>query len=418
MENIKSSNEVIESVKELLNQIPTIQNGRNVIPYIRLEKYGNGQTALDSLKNEFEQLDLSKAIEYNDLENKILGYKSELNELEKKHTRLTEIIGETIEGKEGSLAYQIVQNLNNEIDNLIEKRNELLKELEKQKENEDTLIEKYRKKTIELEALFKKKENNLENEFKIKEENLNNNFISKSDEIKSKIESASKESNRKIKETEENASQKVKLINQFKDFLQETNDNMKLYKNVIIGLVVIALLSICFSIPSLLNIFDSYDTFIKSHQTRISNLQIINYAFGLLIIKLPWALCLSAVFTGMYSLLKGLLITYEKINQDKRNMSAIYSISGNVSQSLNEYGIELANFDNEVEETGESFPTIQINRKELNIKKENFRWNQIMKYFEGMQQIKETTEQPEDATKLKLLTGLLNKVIDKYPKTN
>ena len=189
---------------------------------------------------------------------------------------------------------------------------------------------------------------------------------------------------------------------------------MNLYSLVIIGIIVTAIVAIGFSIPNLLTIFDSYDVFIKSQGTKITNWQILNYAFGLLIVKLPWALFLSAVLTGMYSLLKGLLSTYEKINQDKRNMSAIYAISGNVAQALNEYGINLA--EDGIEDTGEVFTNIRISKKELTQKKESIRWNQIMKYFEGMQQHKVEIGQDEDPTKVKLLSGILNKVIDKLPK--
>ena len=163
---------------------------------------------------------------------------------------------------------------------------------------------------------------------------------------------------------------------------------MNLYTYVIIGILIAAIAAIWCSIPNLLKAFESYDTFIKNGGTKITNWQIINYALGLLIVKLPWALCLSAVLTGMYSLLKGLLTTYEKINQDKRNMSAIYAISGNVAQVLNEYGISLADEDIEDEETGQTYVSIRVTKKELEQKKEHIRWNQIMKYFEGMQQNK------------------------------
>jgi len=41
-----------------------------------------------------------------------------------------------------------------------------------------------------------------------------------------------------------------------------------------------------------------------------------------------------------------------------------------------------------------------------------------MKYFEGMQQHKIEPTNAEDDSKLKLVSGLLNKMIDKMPKTN
>jgi hypothetical protein len=241
--------------------------------------------------------------------------------------------------------------------------------------------------------------------------------VSKKKQLNIKTNTAIQDSNRNIKDAENNAIGKVKLINQFRDFLEETNKNMNLYTYVIIGLLIASIGAIWFSIPNLLKAFESYDTFITNGGTKITNWQIINYALGLLIVKLPWALCLSAVLTGMYSLLKGLLITYEKINQDKRNMSAIYAISGNVAQALNEYGVSLSSEDIDDEETGQTFTSIRVTKKELEQKKENIRWNQIMKYFEGMQQNKIETSENEDESKLELVSGLLKKMIDKIPKS-
>ena len=39
-----------------------------------------------------------------------------------------------------------------------------------------------------------------------------------------------------------------------------------------------------------------------------------------------------------------------------------------------------------------------------------------MKYFEGMQQHKIEIEEDEDPTKVKLMSGILNKVIERIPK--
>ncbi len=417
MENEKSSLEIIDGIKSLLNQLPNAQYGANVMPYLNFASYGNGQAGFDLLKNEFNELDLSKSVEFSDLEKKIKRQKRDLKNLEKTHTNLTEIIGDNIEGKEGSVASQILLSLKSEIEQLIERRDELVIEISKKEDLEDKIITSQKEKEeLQIES-FKKKTDKLEETYQKKEEQLNTKFNENLAEINLKTNNATQESNKKIREAENNAIGKVKLINQFRDFLEETNKNMNLYSAVIIGILLSAIIAIGFSIPNLLNIFDSYDTFITKQGIKITNWQIINYAFGLLIVKLPWALCLSAVLTGMYSLLKGLLLTYEKINQDKRNMSAIYAISGNVAQALNEYGISLAEDDIEDEETGQVFTNIRVSKKELVQKKENIRWNQIMKYFEGMQQHKVEITDAEDDSKLKLVSGLLNKMIDKLPKT-
>ncbi|RKS03197.1 hypothetical protein [Flavobacterium sp. 102] len=411
----ESSINTIAGIKSLVNQLPNISYGNNAIPYLAIEGFGNGQAGYDLLKSEFEKIDLSA--EFLDLEKQIKKQKKEIKDLENKHTNLNAIIGEQTSGSEGSIASQILLSLKAEIEKLIEKRDLLASEISSKETIEETRILKQKEKEALEEENLKKKIEKLEQTYQEKEKALSSKFEKELEEINLKTKTANQDSNKKITDAEKNAIGKVKLINQFRDFLEETNKNMNLYSLVIIGILIAAIAAIGFSIPNLLNIFDSYDAFIKSQGTKITNWQIINYAFGLLIVKLPWALCLSAVLTGMYSLLKGLLSTYEKINQDKRNMSAIYAISGNVAQALNEYGINLAQDEIEDEETGEVFTSIRVSRKELIQKKESIRWNQIMKYFEGMQQNKVEIENDEDPTKVKLMSGILNKLIDKIPKT-
>lgn len=416
MEEEKSSLETIKGIKSLINQLPSVGYGVNAIQHLVIEGYGNGQAGFNLFKSEFDKLDLDKSIESIDLDKKIIKQKKELKNLENKHTNLNEIIGDQTEGKEGSIASQILISLKSEIEQLIERRDILAKEVSDNEENEEKRIASQKQKIILEDENFKKKIAKLEETFKEKEKSLNSKYDNDIAEINLKTKTANQDSNKKITDAEKNATGKVKLINQFRDFLEETNKNMNLYSWVIIGILIAAIVAIGFSIPNLLNIFDSYDVFIKSQGTKITNWQILNYAFGLLIVKLPWALCLSAVLTGMYSLLKGLLSTYEKINQDKRNMSAIYAISGNVAQALNEYGIILAEDGIEDDDTGEVFTNIRVSKKELTQKKESIRWNQIMKYFEGMQQHKVEIEEDEDPTKVKLISGILNKVIERIPK--
>ena len=416
MKETESFIKTINGIKSLVSQLPNIGYGNYLIPNLVIEEYGNGQACYDLLKSEFDQLDFSEPIEFLDLEKQIKRQKKEIKDLENKHINLNAIIGEQTNGSEGSVASQILLSLKAEIEKLIEKRDLLESEISNKETIEDTKILKQKEKETLEEENFKKKIEKLEQTYQEKEKALSSKFEKELEEINTKTKTANQDSNKKITDAEKNAIGKVKLINQFRDFLEETNKNMNLYSGVIIGILIAAIVAIGFSIPNLLNIFDSYDAFIKSQGTKITNWQIINYAFGLLIVKLPWALCLSAVLTGMYSLLKGLLSTYEKINQDKRNMSAIYAISGNVAQALNEYGIILAEDGIEDDETGEVFTNVRVSKKELTQKKESIRWNQIMKYFEGMQQHKVEIEEDEDPTKVKLMSGILNKVIERIPK--
>lgn len=406
---------ITNGIKSLLNQLPNVSYGNNVIPYLNISEYGSGQTAFDTLRNEFNEIDFSKSLEFLDLDKEIRRQKRELKKLETKHTNLTELIGEQTEGTEGSLAKQILVSLQDEINQLIEKRDLLDSEIIKKEKQENARILIQKQTEEEDLEKYKKKLEDLDNTYKRKELNLNETFNTKKNELDKKTKDSIQESNSKIAEAEKNAKGKVKLINQFRDFLEETNKNMSLYNYVILGILVAGIVGIGFSIPNLLESFSSFDKFILKQADKITNWQIINYALGLLIVKLPWALCLSAIFTGMYSLLKGLLTTYEKINQDKRNMSAIYAISGSVAQSLNEYGISLIE-EYEDNETGETKTIINISKKELINKRENVRWNQIMRYFESMQQNKLEIETPEDPTKIKLVTGILNKLIDRLPK--
>ena len=413
-----STLKITNGIKSLLDQLPKVSYGNNVMPYLNIEEYGSGKDAFDSLISEFNEIDFTTTTEFLDLNKEIRRQKRELKKLEDKHTNLTAIIGEQTNGTEGSIANRILLSLKEEIEQLKEKRDLLDGEIIEKERQENSRILKQKEKEKTEEIAYSKKVEDLEKSYNEKESNLKESFKKTKEELDKKTQDSIHESMNKVTEAERNATGKVKLINQFRDFLEETNKNMNLYSYSIIGILIAGIIGIGFSIPNLLESFSSFDKFILAQADKITNWQIINYALGLLIVKLPWALCLSVLLTGMYSLLKGLLTTYEKINQDKRNMSAIYAISGDVAQRLNEYGISLIedNEDDETGETGETKIIINITKKELNNKRENVRWNQIMRYFENMQQSKLEIENPEDPTKVKLLTNISNKLIDRLPK--
>lgn len=416
MEDKKTSIEIIDNVKLFLTQIPNLSYGSNLLQNFNQTEYGVGVAGYNILKKEFDELDFLAMTENIELENKNKKLKREIKELENNHTNLTAIIGDKLDGKEGSVAKEILMSLKKEIDILIEKRNKLTQEILESENLTRERITKLDEAEISQKNTYIKNAKELEENYLKETETMKASFESFKLETEKKTEFEIDSANKIIEETRSNANLRVKLINQFKDFLEETNKNMTLYSIAIIGLLITVILTVSISIPDLLKIFKNYDSFIKTQGVKITNIQIINYALGLLIVKLPWAFCLSAVFTGMYKLLKGLISTYEKINQDKRNMSAIYAISGNVANSLNEYGLYLAEDIIVDEETNSTKTVIEVSSKDLNQKKENIRWNQIMKYFEKMQQNKEEIIENDDPSKLKLVTELLNKMIDKIPK--
>jgi hypothetical protein len=369
-----SSEKVIKGIKSFIYNMPSVGNGIYVIQQSTIAGYGSGQAAYDALKRDFDQLDLSLNLEDIELKKRIRRDKKEVVALELKLSELTSIFGEEKEVSKGSLAYQFVSKLELEIKGLIKQRDDLGQEVILLEEDKKNKIEKFNDR-VEFERLKALSD---------------------------------------VKRAKETASRQVTIIEQFSDFLSETNKNMRLYHYVIITLLLIVLLAVGLSIPDLLSCFESYDTFITKLGAKASTWQMINLALGFLIVKLPWAFVISAIFTGFYRLIKSLLITYEKINQDKRNMSAIYAVSGNIAQSLNEYGLGIVEA-NTIEEDGTvETIVVRISNKDLHQKKESLKWNQIMNYFERMQQYKEDPVKDKDNNS-KSLIKLASKAIDKIP---
>jgi hypothetical protein len=379
----------LEGVKSFINQFPSINYGANAMPYLNIEGYGSGQASYNQLKADFDVLDLIDLTKSTILTASIKKKQNELKKLEDKISALHVLIGKDGTAGEGTTFHDLVNHLTGEVEKLRKER--------------DTL-------EYDISAKEKVHENNL-GLFGTKEQTA-------LDKANEKIKEAEDNATKKINLAKENANQKVKLIEQFRDFLDETNRNMILYTLVILVLIVIFGIAVACSIPDLFASFESYNKFITTLGARATTWQILNLAFGLLIVKLPWALVLSAVFTGMYRLLKGILSTYEKINQDKRNMSAIYAVSGNIAQSLNEYGLAISNdleWESAPEEDSDDI-IIKISRENLDKKRESLKWNQIMNYFERMQQYKEDpVKKEDDNSKFEPWVNLSNKLIDRIP---
>ncbi|MFH7014892.1 hypothetical protein [Flavobacterium sp. FlaQc-47] len=366
--------ETLEGVISLINQLPNLNYSSVFMPTINIPNYGEGQEAYDLLKADFDKLDFSNFTQNSGLTQEITKQKKELDALEKKHTDLVSIFGEDGGAGKGTLTRKLIENIEEQVSSLIEKRNDLLKVIT---------------------------DAELDSKTKITAINI-------------KVSEADSKAANDIETALTTASGKVRIIEQFSDFLAETNKNMNIYFWVLFFLVAGAAFTVAYSVPDLLKCFTSYDTFITNLGAKATSWQIINFAFGLLIVKLPWALCLSAVFTGMYALIKGVLITYEKINQDKRNISAIYAVSGNIAEALNEYGLSIASYE-EDDDTGRMVTVLSAPNKAIKQKRESLKWNQIMNYFEGMQHHKNEEVVQDDPSKLKMVSDLLNKVIDKIP---
>lgn len=375
MEKENSPREIIDGINHFLNNLPGVTYGSHVISSITAAGYEPSSPGFEKLRSDFQMLDLTNALENVQLEKSIIKQKKELDSLEKKHASLVAIFGEDGGASEGTLTHNLMKALEDEISALMQKRNELLDEVAKS----------------EIESK------------------------SKINEFRTKISDAETSSNAQISSAETEASAKVKIIKQFSDFLAETNSNMRIYAWVLFLLVAGAAFMVALSVPDLLECFRSYDLFIWTLGAKATSWQILNFAFGLLIVKLPWALCLSAVFTGMYRLIKGLLSTYEKINQDKRNISAIYAVSGNIAEALNEYGLSIADHDAEDGDTGERITVLRASNSQIKQKRESLKWNQIMNYFERMQTHKDEPASQEDSSQLKFATDLIEKILEKVP---
>lgn len=387
MEEQNSANLVVQQLTTFLNELPSVTFGNNALGNTTLKPKG-----YETMVTAFKALNLEKALKNSNLDLEIEGKEAKLSQLKEKNIQYTELVNLTEE----------INRQKKELKEL-ELKNSSLVDIIGSKEKEGTIINLICKNLDEQINHLGKQRDSLHDEVQELEQKFNEKetiLIQKKDK---KIE--------EIKATEEiaklEASKRVKLINQFSDFLAETNKNMGIYAFTMIALVTTSSLLVIFSVPPLLNAFKNYDKFlaIKGHDTTW---HILNYALGLFIVKLPWAICITIVITGFYSLLKALLITYEKINQEKRNMSAIYAISGNVASSLNEKGLILINDD--------FWKDLNLTKEQIDQARENTKWNRISEYFSKMQDNKKEVPQENDQPKLQDIRDLLNKVIERIPK--
>lgn len=322
--------------------------------------FGHHQTGFNALIEELKKIPSEKYTsifrkadaEIKNINSSIDNKKEELNKLEVQYTNLTTLIGsyKDKDGKEISIATELIKSLQDSVNDLRSKRDDLISEISIEKENLNKLFVDYEVKNNELSNKFAADKNYYEEKIKTKEE----------------------QANTKIEEIEKRTNQRVKIIEQFGDFLEETNRNMRLYACSIFGLIFVFACVGWFASSFLIQTLGEFSTYFSANNPEKVT-QIIAYSFSLLIIKLPWALFFIAVIAGIYKLLRSIIVIYEKINQDKRNMSAIYAISLSVANNLNEKGLALISDDGKMP-----------SKEEIEAVRESTRWKQIADYFTRM----------------------------------
>jgi len=402
-----SSIEVLNTTKILLEKLSKHNVHTTIFNNVHYKGSVLSRSNFNSFLEDFNSLNIEKIANLIDIDKSIDLKTKELQKIEEKSVYLKHIIDGSNED-ELSITETFINSLNRQIEELRIERDELSSKV-------SNLEEDYIVKEQELKTQYEEKEDILKRDYESNIKNLEEKIISRKNESETELKNITEQKQKEIDDIVLETKNKVKLIEQFKDFLEETNNNMKLYSHVIIGVLLILIIAVYFSIPPLLESFGNFDNFTNGLNNNVNNTwTTINYALGLLIVKLPWAICLSVMLTGAYKLLKGILITYEKINQDKRNMSAIYVITGSVAESLNEYGMGLVEVFNK--ELGLDEPvTIKVTKRDLFRKRQNIRWDQIMNYFEKMNEPKTIVQQEEKNEKdiyknmteklLELLTG-------------
>lgn len=89
---------------------------------------------------------------------------------------------------------------------------------------------------------------------------------------------------------------------------------------------------------------------------------------------MPFALVLGGFIGGFYKLMKSIIFTYEKINRDKRNTSAIMAITNQLSEKINKEAMAIISGDKIDFDNEESIKTAR----------EAIKWTEISNYFARM----------------------------------
>lgn len=120
----------------------------------------------------------------------------------------------------------------------------------------------------------------------------------------------------------------IKIINSVKDFKEESVKNMRFYGWSMLGIIVLAVILGSFS---LCNISETLSLF--SEQLNLINASLVpngwNWvyaALSIVVVKIPNALLFVGTLFVLYKIFNALFNVYEKINGDKRKISAIEAL--------------------------------------------------------------------------------------------
>ena len=362
------------------------------------EEIGDDKTE-DTLEYEKSALE-QKMVQLKGREDKLNG---EVERLETKKEELEEEIGDdetedTLEYRKTKLEKKIedldtqlkteTDELNKNLENHEEEINTKKEELDKDLENHEGRI------NTEKGKLDEDLENH-EEEINTKKEELNKNLENHKNAIntdkkdldrdlafhKENINIQKYGLDKYLQDHKEKTEKEVKIIDSFKDFLQETNRNMILYSFVIILLVIILGILVFFGLRFLSDAneiykipFNSKDGTTTIYSTGINML--IN-SCSILILKAPFAFGLCAFIAGCYKLIKSVLSTYEKINKQKRDASVIHAIMNTLNDNstlIVSEGEVSFNFKGEEDVSEEKIKQIR----------DRIKWNEVLKYFSSL----------------------------------
>ena len=192
------------------------------------------------------------------------------------------------------------------------------------------------------------------------------------------------------------------IIESFHHFIAETNKNMKIYFLSALGIILIAGLVLGFGLYNFCEAFSIYSSNLAiTDKDGIKTINSVGSMFAnagsLFILKLPLSLVLITFIAGFYKLLKSMLITYEKINKDKRNASAVYAIMN----TLNEESVAIVRGE-EIDWTSqESIDRIR----------ENIKWDKVSEYFSSLQKEQDASTEKDNNQNTITMSVFMDKVI-------
>jgi hypothetical protein len=239
-------------------------------------------------------------------------------------------------------------------------------------------------------------------DLKIKFNDEETKYLDKIDTKKKETEKAIAQCDSDFSKRKAEIEKETKIIENFNDCIKEANKNMRIYFLSALGLIVLFGAVICFGLYGFKEAFSIYSSTLTT--TTQDGIKMINSAGSMLanagsifILKLPLSFVLIAFIAGFYQLLKSILITYEKINKDKRNASAIYAIMN----TLNAESVSII--------SGEEIDL--KNTEEIGRVKEKIKWDKVSEYFTSLQKEQEPLPEKNDNQNM-ISIPIIEKMID------